>query len=404
MKLVLLASLIIFSCRGGNIDSGQLKEAIDSKENIIFSGSRQWQESKFDEMPSSAKLPSHGWSSHYWPNFHGGLNAKFFGQSRSPLEKFEQAFAKQLREANASYKIGDLSTLERKRIAGITLPWSGICDGSSEASLNFPEPLQAKVINGIIFYPFEIKGLLSYFTAMSSNQRKLLFAGIRVSFEDPNFDRLGRGIDFRYRDVNPGLMHLALVNYMAKQKRGMIADIIAGDVVLNFPIRAFQVISSREENDPEKIKFYRKYNPAAHSFIHTSVELEFGDSHRVLQPLPNNLKTSFQKRYRYVLELDSNREIIGGEWEGESKSDHPDFLWLASENNLQYQDFVTGRLASPLSVGSALTALMTSPDSPRSAELLKPLHGNPDNFYGYVLFKDDPTLPTNSDIRSELGL
>jgi Transglutaminase elicitor len=32
--------------------------------------------------------------------------------------------------------------------------------------------------------------------------------------------------------------------------------------------------------------------------------------------------------YEYVLELDASGAIIGGEWVGESKKNHPDFLWL----------------------------------------------------------------------------
>jgi hypothetical protein len=32
--------------------------------------------------------------------------------------------------------------------------------------------------------------------------------------------------------------------------------------------------------------------------------------------------------YEYVLELDANGRIVGGEWVGESKQAHPDFLWL----------------------------------------------------------------------------
>ena len=32
--------------------------------------------------------------------------------------------------------------------------------------------------------------------------------------------------------------------------------------------------------------------------------------------------------YEYVLELDTNGKIIGGEWVGDSKTSHPDFLWL----------------------------------------------------------------------------
>ena len=33
-------------------------------------------------------------------------------------------------------------------------------------------------------------------------------------------------------------------------------------------------------------------------------------------------------RYQYVLELDASGRIIGGEWAGASRTNHPDFLWL----------------------------------------------------------------------------
>jgi len=34
------------------------------------------------------------------------------------------------------------------------------------------------------------------------------------------------------------------------------------------------------------------------------------------------------KTYEYVLELDAADNIIGGEWVGTSRYDHPDFLWF----------------------------------------------------------------------------
>ena len=33
------------------------------------------------------------------------------------------------------------------------------------------------------------------------------------------------------------------------------------------------------------------------------------------------------KNYTYLLELDEKRNIIGGEWIGESKKKHMDFIW-----------------------------------------------------------------------------
>ena len=37
--------------------------------------------------------------------------------------------------------------------------------------------------------------------------------------------------------------------------------------------------------------------------------------------------------YQYILELNGNGEIIGGEWAGGSHYDHPDFLWLPVRQN-----------------------------------------------------------------------
>ena len=35
--------------------------------------------------------------------------------------------------------------------------------------------------------------------------------------------------------------------------------------------------------------------------------------------------------YAYVLELDAAGKIMGGEWVGESRYTHPDFLWLPTK-------------------------------------------------------------------------
>ena len=48
-------------------------------------------------------------------------------------------------------------------------------------------------------------------------------------------------------------------------------------------------------------------------------------------------------RYQYILEVDANDKIIGGEWVGTSQQNHPDFLWLP-----------TGRGTEPIA-GGAIT-------------------------------------------------
>ena len=39
-------------------------------------------------------------------------------------------------------------------------------------------------------------------------------------------------------------------------------------------------------------------------------------------------------RYDYILEVDSTGKIVGGEWIGASKRQHPDFVWLPIRSNV----------------------------------------------------------------------
>lgn len=73
------------------------------------------------------------------------------------------------------------------------------------------------------------------------------------------------------------------------------------------------------------------FNPAAASLRQIQTELYWiGESP---QSVDGNLSASIAQYthkdvYDYVLELDASGKIIGGEWIGASKTNHPDFLWL----------------------------------------------------------------------------
>jgi subtilisin-like proprotein convertase family protein len=53
------------------------------------------------------------------------------------------------------------------------------------------------------------------------------------------------------------------------------------------------------------------------------------ESHASTEPNSDRIERwTRNDRYHYVLELDGEGKIIGGEWIGESQTNHPDFLWL----------------------------------------------------------------------------
>jgi hypothetical protein len=76
------------------------------------------------------------------------------------------------------------------------------------------------------------------------------------------------------------------------------------------------------------------FNPDAESFYHVKLEVDYlTESNSMTDGNLAHRVDHFTKvdKYQYVLEIDDNNEIIGGEWIGTSKKNHPDFLWLPTE-------------------------------------------------------------------------
>src|SRR5262249_30048313 len=72
------------------------------------------------------------------------------------------------------------------------------------------------------------------------------------------------------------------------------------------------------------------YNTSAVKFYNVEIDFTFivearpGRSSHVDQALSSYADT---KHYTYILEADANNKIVGGEWTGESRTNHPDFAW-----------------------------------------------------------------------------
>jgi hypothetical protein len=73
------------------------------------------------------------------------------------------------------------------------------------------------------------------------------------------------------------------------------------------------------------------FNSTAASFVHVKAEVDYISESNASED--GNLSASIDRytrtdSYEYVLELDAEGRIVGGEWVGHSKKDHPDFVWL----------------------------------------------------------------------------
>ena len=79
-----------------------------------------------------------------------------------------------------------------------------------------------------------------------------------------------------------------------------------------------------------------EFNEDAEQFYHVKLEVDYMTESpstldgNLAERVDNYTRTD---RYQYVLELDGDNNIIGGEWIGTSKRNHPDFLWLPTERS-----------------------------------------------------------------------
>lgn len=72
------------------------------------------------------------------------------------------------------------------------------------------------------------------------------------------------------------------------------------------------------------------YNPNAERFIEIRATTDWlTESHASTEPqAPNTARYTRHDYYHYILELDGEGNILGGEWVGGSHGTHPDFIWL----------------------------------------------------------------------------
>jgi hypothetical protein len=95
-----------------------------------------------------------------------------------------------------------------------------------------------------------------------------------------------------------------------------------------------EVIDPDAPSDTDATEY--EFNEDAEQFYHVKLEVKYmtesdSDTDGNLAHRVNSYTRT--DRYQYVLEVDGDNNIIGGEWIGTSKKNHPDFLWLPTERS-----------------------------------------------------------------------
>lgn len=75
------------------------------------------------------------------------------------------------------------------------------------------------------------------------------------------------------------------------------------------------------------------YNENADSYVRVDMSVDYvTESHASTEPMFENVdQYTRTDDYEYILELDAEGNITGGEWIGRSIENHPDFLWLPTD-------------------------------------------------------------------------
>lgn len=281
-------------------------------------------------MEGAVKSPQKFWSGDYWPMSKGNINYRWYADrgfkipspNKETALKLSQDELSQLSPAekfdllNGRYDY-PLKAEVKKLTDYDAKGWEGICHGWAPATMNHNEPVAKTVRNpdgiSIPFGSADIKAIISYY-----------YAYIYVV---PNTRQIGRRCDSNVmgnvdckQDLNAGAFHIILTNRIALQNKGFVADMDRFKQVWNHPILAY-TSRVKSEGGPK-----RSSAPGTVRTVKFSTTIEYGDeSINSWDPLIGTRQQRTKKQeVNYIVELNSEGVIIGGEW---TSIQRPDFLW-----------------------------------------------------------------------------
>lgn len=331
------------------------------------------------------------WSDSYWPLYRGAIGARygdddfleaaeaedfdaFYDYVHQAGRLFTEVFTALTKNTASDYDRDLLSPAEKYDLlvgdsegllsevnwhdgasysrsnGGVVERWMGLCHGWAAASMMEDRPTNAIEVTAfdgrtkIKFYPSDIKGLA---TSLWANADVNSYGmGGRCGVENPNTDANGRIVDQDCFDTNPGAWHMAVVNQLGLSHRSLIMDATYDYEVWNHPVIAYSYsyynpISGRTTKSLKEAQVRMKdfsedifsayRSEKAVYLVGVAMDVEYAIENEAGQYNSNSHDNddSSKVQYMYDLELNSNGEIIGGEWHSNM---HPDFLWVNPPN------------------------------------------------------------------------
>ncbi len=231
---------------------------------------------------------------------------------------------------------------DEKTVRGICIPsWFGHCHAKTSVTMLEVEPKSDIRFNETTIPIAELQALLMIF----HHDKKYRFIHKKCTEKNLTFDQFDRPTLPECRDTNPGTYHIIASNYLSHgQSFGF--DNGYDYQIHNYAASKFEVKEKREVSAAEAQHLVAQKIPNSSSQPSTTVETPSDgtdgtdDSPYVWTPAGTVAKFFYIKsqltkngsgaepEYEYVLELDAEGRIIGGEWVGSTKKAHPDYLFL----------------------------------------------------------------------------
>ncbi|MBP9707841.1 MAG: hypothetical protein KBD78_09355 [Oligoflexales bacterium] len=280
-----------------------------------------------DRMKLESSSKTEPYSGYWYPETNAGLDIDVSGSGLSPLAKWDRAF-------NTA---GAAVSWERTHHHS-DVSWAGHCNGFASSSQRHKEPDRSVMRNGIEFTAKDVKALLA---EVYMGTKYFFLGGSRCE----QVGTIGSNINNRHRsetlgaceDINPGTFHAALANWAGERKHPLIFDRSVNNEVWNYPLFFYSVTKKQEVSEGQALDILRQSNRDSYTinkgavyFYDINIVVGFANAlnqEKILGGVPEKKGET----YTYVLELNAEKEIIGGEWYGDSISKHPDFLWVALE-------------------------------------------------------------------------
>jgi len=238
--------------------------------------------------------------------------------------------------------------------------WMGICHGWAPASYLYKAPVKAAKVMAadgktmIEFLPDDIKALATLFWA--ETRYKTRFMGGRCKYTDikeiPSDPETGIWEEDTCYSVNPASFMIVLGNQIEIRRKNLVFDPeINGEIwnqpVYGYRLRYYNLLTDEVHKTPSQSKvliskvqslnnklfnyMISKKDPKSQFYLAVNITVDFVYENFPYHGIKPSRNTNQQISYSFVLELDENENITGGEW---LDNFHPNFIWTLDERDL----------------------------------------------------------------------